>query len=479
MASLLGWTVHEALATERPGRAVAGAVLGLALPLYHLAVFALVLLSYRPRPAGRISKQRSVDVFVTAYDDPAPVVRRTLRAAVAMRYPHRTFLLDDGHRNELAEMAREVGAEYLRREDRDDNKAGNVNAALEATDGELIAIFDADHAPRPEFLDRALQPFDDLSIGFVQVMVSFSNERESLVARASAEAAKDFYELIQSGQDRWGAASLIGSNAVLRRSALESIGGYRPGLAEDLETSLALHGAGWSSAYVREPLAPGLAPADFGSFARQQLKWSSGVFEAGIGRLARVMPRLSWGQRLGYLARCTYYLVPVQFALGAGLIAASLVAGWDVVERLAPASIPTLLSFLALSAYARHALWTTRQPRFLRLRAGAVIFGTWPAYVVAALHTLLRRPVAFRSTAKTAHAGLPLWTVLPQFALMGLLTCALACRWVRWDEHPMPATTAVAVLQLVAHWIVVASAYTSVRRWCVPRLRRRVATSTS
>ncbi len=96
---------------------------------------------------------------------------------------------------------------------------------------------------------------------------------------------------------------------MIRRRALEETGLYRPGLAEDLETSLSLHAGGWRSAYVREPLAPGLSPSDLVGFWKQQLKWSSGVFEAALGSLGSTFSRLTRHQQLCYLVRFTYYLL--------------------------------------------------------------------------------------------------------------------------------------------------------------------------
>ena len=105
-----------------------------------------------------------------AYTEPTWLVTKTLKAAVKMRYPHRTFLLDDGRRNELASAAKKIGAAYIRRSNNKHAKAGNINHALEKTDGEIIVIFDTDHTPKPEFLERSLGHFRDPRVGFVQVM---------------------------------------------------------------------------------------------------------------------------------------------------------------------------------------------------------------------------------------------------------------------------------------------------------------------
>src|SRR3954462_2980429 len=104
-------------------------------------------LKYRdppPAPAGL-----AVDVFITNYDEPLEVLRRTAIGARAIRYSHRTYLLDDGKREEVKAMADALGIGYIRREGNEHAKAGNLNHALGLTDGQFILQLDADHVPLP------------------------------------------------------------------------------------------------------------------------------------------------------------------------------------------------------------------------------------------------------------------------------------------------------------------------------------------
>ncbi|MDD5630167.1 MAG: cellulose synthase catalytic subunit, partial [Elusimicrobia bacterium] len=278
-----------------------------------------------PGPAPR---GLSVDVYITVYNEDLQLVERALRAARSLEYPHRTYLLDDGRDGSRRELAESLGAAYLTRPDNTHHKAGNINAALQRTSGDFIAIFDVDHAPVPAFLDRTLGPFADARIGFVQSAQTFFNAEENLVARAAAEATYEYFNIAAVCKDRLGAACLHGTNAVVRRRALESIGGYLPGLAEDLETSIALHAEGWGSRYVREPLGPGMVPLTLHAYWIQQLKWSRGVFEAACNalRTGRFL-RLSWGQRLAYLVRLSYYTVGLTVPLAGSTVVCAALSG--------------------------------------------------------------------------------------------------------------------------------------------------------
>ncbi len=375
----------------------------------------------------------TVDVFVTACGEPVWLVERSLTAALAIRGQHRTWLLDDADDPELEALAERLGAGYLTREGGEGRKAGNVNAALERTDGDAILIFDVDHVPTPEYLERTLGYLGDPNVGFVQGMLTFYNGEQGFIARAATESSFDYYNPTCMGSDRVGSASLVGTNALIRRKALESIGGYRPGLAEDLATSIALHAASWRSVYVAEPLAPGLSPADATSWFTQQLKWSRGVFELLLTDYPRYFGRLTWGQRLSYLVRMTYYWLGPVVAVHVVFLLALLFGGSGVAKidfqeyliHIAPAAVCVLLIRQIAIRFWRH---PSVSPSFL-WRPWILVPATWPVYTLGWMMALLRMPLSFRATGKTPTAReFPLGWLLPQLVTSALLVGASPTR---------------------------------------------------
>ncbi|MGV9481754.1 glycosyltransferase family 2 protein [Gordonia aichiensis] len=172
------------------------------------------------------SPGQSVDVFITTYNEPLDLVLTTARAARDITYPHMTWILDDGDREEFREAAAGLGVGYITRGDewigrQRFAKAGNINNALFLTEGEFIAILDADQVPRPEFLERVLGYFDDENVAFVQTPQYFWNVPDDDPLGSQAQL---FYGPIQQGKDGWGAAFFCGSNAALRREALMVLG---------------------------------------------------------------------------------------------------------------------------------------------------------------------------------------------------------------------------------------------------------------
>jgi len=169
----------------------------------------------------------TVDVFVTTYDEPVDLVMATATGARDIRYPHRTWVLDDGSRPELRAAAAAAGVGYVARSAAWEGKprhakAGNLNNALFQTDGELVLVLDADQVPDPAILDRTVGYFaQDERVAIVQTPQYFVNVPE---ADPLGSQAPLFYGPIQQGKDGWNAAFFCGSNAVLRREALMQLG---------------------------------------------------------------------------------------------------------------------------------------------------------------------------------------------------------------------------------------------------------------
>lgn len=256
----------------------------------------------------------TVDVFIPTINESVDMVRHTLLASVNMDYPHQTWLLDDGNRKEMAALAKELGCQYITRTDNKHAKAGNLNNALKQSKADFIAVFDADHAPRKNFLTSTLGYFRDREIAFVQAPQDFFN-LDSYQHRATREKKivwteqSLFFRVIQRGKDYWNAAFFCGSCAVIRRQVLEEIGGFATGtVTEDLHTSLKIHKRGYKSVYHAEPLAFGVAPSSVVPFMKQRIRWGQGAMQVwrkeGIVFFAR---GLTLAQRLNYLASVLTY----------------------------------------------------------------------------------------------------------------------------------------------------------------------------
>jgi cellulose synthase (UDP-forming) len=323
---------------------------GFGLTLWAAEMFCVVMLfislfvvaqPIRRPPARRLTDDECprVDVYVPSYNESAELVAATLAAATTLDWPAdklRVYLLDDGgtvqKRNqadpiaaaeaerrhvEMRELAERLGAHYLTREKNDHAKAGNMNAALAHTDGDLIAVFDADHAPTHEFLRETVGHFvEDPRLFLVQTPHFFLNpdpieKNLSTWARMPSENEM-FYSVIQRGLDRWDAAFFCGSAAVLRRSAVEEAGGFSGiTITEDCETALDLHARGWHSRFVDKPMIAGLQPETLAAFIGQRSRWCRGMIQILVLKNPLMKRGLSLAQRIAYASSALFWLFPL------------------------------------------------------------------------------------------------------------------------------------------------------------------------
>lgn len=321
-----------------------GLALGIVLLLAELYAWLVLLLGYFQniwplnRPAKSLPKDTadwpSVDIFVPSYNEDLEVVRATIYACQGLDWPKdklEIYLLDDGRRDDFRDFARDVGVHYITRDDNRHAKAGNINNALKQSRGEYVAIFDCDHIPTRAFLQLSMGWFlGDPKLALVQTPHHFFSpdpfERNLSNFRKVPNEGGLFYGLIQNGNDLWNGTFFCGSCAIIRRGPLEEIGGVAvETVTEDAHTSLRLHRLGYNSAYIRAPLAAGLATETLSAHIGQRIRWARGM--AQILRLDNPLrgPGLKLRQRLCYfnamlhflsgIPRLVFLLAPLAFLL--------------------------------------------------------------------------------------------------------------------------------------------------------------------
>jgi cellulose synthase (UDP-forming) len=374
----------------------------------------------------------SVAIFTTCtMGEPLSMFEKTLAACRNVAYPHTTYLLTDRTDPEVAQVAERHGAKLLQLTDTPGAKAGKINRALGMTDEEFILILDPDHIPFPEFLDHTLGYFEDEKIGFVQVSQAYYNQYRSFTAKGAAEQTYTFYGPSQMGLHGKGCAVAIGANCTFRRKALESIGGHAIGLAEDLLTSVRLHAAGWKSIYNPVVVSRGLVPEDLGSFCKQQLKWSRGVFEVGFVELPKLFKHLTAWQKLSYSVIATYYLVGLTtffftvipflfFVTGMQPASMSFV---DFLVHVSYLAIISLIIYLFVQRWMCH----PEVERGTQWRGMVLKYASYPVYLLGFLLALVNVDIPYIPTSKKAVTGYttPFARPLALQVLLFLLTFVL------------------------------------------------------
>ena len=240
-----------------------------------------------PRPDWKVGV---VTTFVPAIES-IEMLEETVKAMVAIRYPHDTWVLDEEDDPEVKHLCKQLGACHFSRKDRPEyqteagtfrarTKYGNVNAWLYETgfkQYDIISSFDPDHIPETDFLDQVLGYFEDEGVGYVQAAQVYYNQPASFIARGAAEETYSYYSTIQMATYSLGYPIVTGCHNTHRASALQEVGGFSAHDADDLLITLQYRSRGWQGVYVPEVLAKGLTPVDWNGYLKQQRRWASSV----------------------------------------------------------------------------------------------------------------------------------------------------------------------------------------------------------
>ncbi|WP_261556614.1 glycosyltransferase [Frankia tisae] len=307
-------------------------------------------------------------------------------------------------------------------------KAGNIENVrhlVGATGDALLAVFDADMVPTPDFLIATLPPFSDPEVGWVQTAQYYRNT-DLPVARWAADQQALFYDVLCPGKAARNASFICGTNVVIRAMALDSIGGMpQDSVTEDFAASIRL-APDWRGVYLEGKFAEGLGPVDAASYLKQQNRWARGTFEVlktHWSDLVHPRSRLTGAQRLQYSLACTHYisgfrdlvylLTPIIFVV----TQIPAVRGADAAGFLR--------HFLPYFLFGQSAFWAAARGRstWRGIIAGFISF---PALTAAALTVISGSRSSFTITAKQRDGSVSWRPILPHLAALALCLFGLA-----------------------------------------------------
>lgn len=355
----------------------------------------------RPTPKPHIEP---VDILITVAGEPVDVVEETVKAAKAIDYQDfGIHILNDGYVaqkdnwREIEALAKRLKVNCITRRKPGGAKAGNINNALKETKRSLVAVLDADHVPHPDFLKVLVPYLGDQRVAFAQSPQFYKNARQNVMAGTAWDQQKLFFGPIMRGKDRHGAAFMCGTNMVIRRTALDEVGGMcETNIAEDFLTSLFMHQKGWKSVYVPQVLAEGLAPEDLGSYYKQQFRWARGSLEILFRHNPLFKRGLTGAQRFEYLSAGGFWLSGAIVLMNALLPVAFFMTG----------AVPLVISTMALAAvFMPYIILTIYNLQLTTnftytFRALAFSLACFPIHLKALVAVILNRQSGFAVTSK-------------------------------------------------------------------------------
>lgn len=259
----------------------------------------------RPDP-GAITSYPVVTVQLPVYNE-LYVVGRLIDASCAMVYPKEKLeiqVLDDSTDQTVDVVRAHVeryqkqgyDIKHVRRDSREGFKAGALKEGLKGARGELVAIFDADFVPRPDFLLKTIPYFvGDATIGMVQTRWEHLNSEYSILTRTQAMALDGHFVIEQAVRNKVGFfINFNGTAGVWRKECIEDAGNWQADtLTEDLDLSYRAQLRGWKFIYLNDVTSPAELPSEINALKSQQFRWTKGAIET-----ARKMLPVVWKSKL-------------------------------------------------------------------------------------------------------------------------------------------------------------------------------------
>lgn len=317
------------------------------------------------------------------------VVGRLLECVAALDYPRDRYeiqLLDDSTDDSVDVAAAKIAElrdrdpalviHHVRRTIRQGFKAGALQDALATAKGELIAIFDADFLPPPDFLKKTVHHFTDPNIGVVQTRWGHINERYSLLTRLQAFMLNTHYSIEQRGRNAGGYfINFNGTAGVWRRTTIDDAGGWEADtLTEDIDLSYRAQLRGWKFIYLEEQVTPGELPVTIDAFKTQQFRWNKGGAETGRKLLGRILKApMPWTKKLHAGAHLTYFMNHLFIFLAAVLSVPAFIAAQsdpgvrNVAGFMAPFAKLSMIAY-GLVFFTSHAVYCRHHGILLLLR---------------------------------------------------------------------------------------------------------------
>ena len=278
-----------------------------------------------------------VTVQLPLYNE-AYVAERLIDACARLDWPRRRLeiqVLDDSTDETTALVAarvrywqqRGLDIVHVHRKGRAGYKAGALANGLRLARGDLIALFDADFVPPPDFLRQALPLFDEPDVGMVQGRWGHFNQDDALLTRVQAFGLDTHFAIEQAVRERLGCfINFNGTAGVWRRACIEEAGGWQSDtLTEDLDLSYRAQLRGWAFRYAGDLEVPAELPVGIGAFRAQQFRWTKGAAETALKMLRRLWtsaqpPRVKWEGTLHLTAHVVYPFVLLVALLHAPLV---------------------------------------------------------------------------------------------------------------------------------------------------------------
>ncbi len=290
-----------------------------------------------------------VSIMIPCHNEES-VIEHTVQNVLNIDYKNfEIILIDDRSSDNTAEVIRDIAKRYeniktmVRTPEAFPGKSAVLNDAMVLAKGEAILVFDADATVESDFLSKLIPELEPKDVGAVQARKVIRNKNYNILTRCqNNEYTMDTH--FQVGRDSVkGAVELRGNGELIKREALEDIGGWNNfTITDDLDMSTRLHLKGWDIRFCHEAIVYEEGVIYVWPLYRQRRRWLEGT----IRRYLEYFDQVLFSKKMSLRASLDMTAYVSQFIMPGWFIMEVLIRLFKVLAKDAPTQ--TLYSSIIL-----------------------------------------------------------------------------------------------------------------------------------
>lgn len=305
------------------------------------AIFSTIAYKIKQRKKLKSPTQRNenykpfVSIMIPAHNEDS-VITTTVETVLKLDYPNfEIIVIDDRSTDNTASVIKELEAKYpnkviafIRPQNAFPGKSAVLNDALVYAKGEAILVFDADATMEPDFLTNLVYELEPKDVGAVQARKIIRNKDVNILTRCQNHEMTMDTHLQVSRDSVKGAVELRGNGELIKRAALDDIGGWNNyTITDDLDMSTRLHIKGWDVRFCADTIVYEEGIMYLFPLYRQRRRWLEGTIRRYLEYFWDILTskKMSMRVRIDMIAYISEFIMPAWFIIEIGILLAKIV----------------------------------------------------------------------------------------------------------------------------------------------------------